>query len=117
MNDGIKITPFENGLLIKIYGELDSFHVLGYKDKIVLEMKRYNPYLLLWDLKNVSLFDRAGIGLILGRYNEIRKVNGLCGFISLTTYTRKIIELTGLSKIIYEYKNLASFKKEGKVLL
>ena len=47
MNDGIKITPFENGLLIKIYGELDSFHVLGYKDKIVLEMKRYNPYLLL----------------------------------------------------------------------
>ena len=35
MNDGIKITTFENGLYIKIFGELDSFHVMGYKEKII----------------------------------------------------------------------------------
>ena len=37
MNDGIRIIPFEDGLTIKIFGELDSYHVLGYKEKIVLE--------------------------------------------------------------------------------
>lgn len=117
MSDGIKITPFDNGLLIKIYGELDTFHVLGYKEKITSEMHKYRPILLLWDLKNVTLFDSAGIGLILGRYNEIRRLGGVCGFTSLTTYTRKIIKLTGLSTIINEYKSLSAFKKEGKITL
>ena len=117
MNDGIKITPFEDGLTIKIFGELDSYHVLGYKEKIVLEMRRYQPTKLLWDLKNVTLFDSAGIGLILGRYNEIRKVSGICGFLPLTTYTRKIVNLTGLSSIMNEYKSIKEFKKEGKVTL
>ncbi len=117
MNDGIKITPFDNGILVKIYGELDSFHVMGYKEKILLEMNRYKPHMLLWDLKSVTLFDSAGIGLILGRYNEMRRVGGICGFTSLTTYTRKIIKLTGLSTIINEYKSLSAFKKEGKITL
>lgn len=115
MNDGIKITQFEDGLLIKIFGELDSYHVLGYKEKICLEIDKYRPTYLLWDLKNVTLFDSAGIGLILGRYNEIRKRDGLCGFLSLTSYTRKIVELTGLSSIMKEYKSISDFKKEGKV--
>lgn len=117
MNDGIKITTFENGLYIKIFGELDSFHVMGYKEKIINEMYKNNPTMILWDLKNVTLFDSAGIGMILGRYNELRRVNGLCGFISLTPYTRKIIKLTGLSSIIDEYKSIQEFKKKGKVTL
>lgn len=117
MNDGIKIVPFEDGLTIKIFGELDSYHVLGYKEKICFEMRRYQPSRLLWDLKKVTLFDSAGIGLILGRYNEIRRLNGICGFLPLTPYTRKIVNLTGLSSIMSEYKSLSEFKKEGKVAL
>lgn len=117
MNDGIRIIPFENGLTIKIFGELDSYHVLGYKEKIVLEMQKHQASKLLWDLKNVSLFDSAGIGLILGRYNEIRRVGGMCGFLTLSTYTRKIVNLTGLSSIMDEYKNVNEFKKRGKITI
>lgn len=115
MENHIKITTFENGILIKIVGELDSIHTMAYKDIIVEYMQKNNPTCLLWDFKDVSFFDSAGIGLILGRYNDLRRINGICGFIGLNAYSRKIINITGLFSIIDEYKSLATFKKKGKI--
>ena len=72
---------------------------------------------LLFDLKELTFLDSAGIGLILGRYNEIKKINGLVGLIGLNTYSRRIVNLTGLTTIIKEYKSVASFKKEAQIKL
>lgn len=55
--------------------------------------------------------------MILGRYNEIKKINGLVGLIGLNTYSRRIVNLTGLTTIIKEYKSVASFKKEAQIKL
>ena len=86
-----------------------------YKDKICLSIATKKPHLLLFDLKELTFLDSAGIGLILGRYNE--KINGLVGLIGLNTYSRRIVNLTGLTTIIKEYKSVASFKKEAQIKL
>lgn len=115
MENRIKITPFDDGLLIKITGELDSLHVMSYKDMIVGEMNRKNPLYILWDFKDLTFLDSAGIGLILGRYNDIRRIHGECGFIGLNAYSRKIINITGLFSIIDEYKSISTFKKKRRI--
>ena len=113
MENKIKISSFDDGLVIKISGELDSYKTMIYKDKICLSIATKKPHLLLFDLKELTFLDSAGIGLILGRYNEIKKINGLVGLIGLNTYSRRIVNLTGLTTIIKEYKSVASFKKEA----
>ena len=112
MENKIKITSFDDGLIIKFYGEVDLDKVSLYRFKIRDEMIKYGPKFLLFDLKEVTFLDSSGIGLILGRFNEICKVRGLCGLLNLSMYTRKIIKISGLFQIMDEYKSLSDFKKK-----
>lgn len=113
----IKITSFEDGLVIKISGELDSYKTMIYRDKINLSISTKKPHLLLFDLKDLTFLDSAGIGLIIGRYNDMKKVGGLVGLVGLNTYSRRLVTLTGLSTIIKEYRSIGAFKKEAQVRL
>lgn len=116
MDSKIRITPFEDGLVIAIAGDLDSLRVMSYRSLIQGEIEHYAAKYLLWDFTNLAFLDSSGIGLILGRYNEIRRRNGLCGITGLTTYTRKIIEMTGLFSVIEEFRNMTAFKKKVRIL-
>ena len=60
----------------------------------------------------LKFLDSAGIGLILGRYNEICKIRGIIGVINLSPYIKKIMKISGLFQIIDEYKSLSDFKKK-----
>ncbi len=117
MNDKIKITPFEDGLVIAISGDLDSLRVMSYRSLIVSEMEKNNARAILWDFSNLSYLDSSGIGLILGRYNEIRRIGGICGIMGLSASSRKIIMVTGLFSIMEEYRSLGAFKKKVRIAL
>ena len=112
MESKIKITPFDDGLVIKFYGEVDSDKVQLYRYKIRDEMIKHGPRLLLFDFKDVTFLDSSGIGLILGRFNEISKVRGICGLMNLSSYTSKIVKISGLLQLMEEYKSLSDFKKK-----
>lgn len=112
MEDKIKISPFEDGLLIKFYGDVDSDKTQLYRFKIRDEMIKYGPRMLVFDFKDVTFLDSAGIGLILGRYNEISKIRGTIGLINLNNYIKKIVRISGLFQIMDEYKSLNDFKKK-----
>ncbi len=115
MNDKIKITSFEDGIVVAISGDLDSLRVMAYRSLIINEMEKYQARAILWDFTSLNFLDSSGIGLILGRYNEIRRLGGICGIMGLNTSTRKIISMTGLFSIMDEYRNLVAFKKKVRV--
>ena len=115
MESKIKITPFEDGIIISISGDLDSLRVMSYRSLILEEIDRYYVRSILWDFSNLSFLDSSGIGLILGRYNEIRRIGGICGITGLTPYTRKIIQMTCLFSILSEYQDIETFKRKVKV--
>lgn len=112
MENKIKITPFEDGLIVKFYGEVDSDKTQLYRFKIRDEMIKYGPSLLLFDFKDVTFLDSAGIGLLLGRYNEISKIRGTIGVMNLSPYVKKIMKISGLFQVMDEYKSLSDFKKK-----
>lgn len=115
MESKIKITSFEDGIVIKISGELDSSKTFLYKERIHQFMREYGPKYIIWDFKDLTFIDSAGIGLILGRYNEIERVKGLMGLIGLNTYSRKVIQISGLFSIMKEYSSVKSFMKEERI--
>ena len=115
MKDKIKITSFEDWIIVAISGDLDSLRVMAYRSLIVEEIEKNNAKYIMWDFSNLSFLDSSGIGLILGRYNEIRRLGGACGIMGLTGATRKIIQMTGLFGIIEEYRSLAAFKKKVRI--
>lgn len=115
MESKIKITTFDEGLVIKISGELDSSKTFVYKERIHQYMREFGPRYIIWDFKDLSFIDSAGIGLILGRYNEIERVKGLMGLIGLTSYSRKVIQISGLFGIMKEYSSVKAFLKEERI--
>lgn len=115
MESKIKITSFEDGIIIKISGELDSSKTMLYKEKIHQIMRTLGPRYMIWDLKDLTFLDSAGIGLILGRYNEIEKIRGVMGLVGLNPYSRKIISISGLFQIMKEYSSIKAFMKEEKI--
>lgn len=115
MESKIKITSFDDGLIVKISGELDSSKTFLYKERIHQYMREYGPKYIIWDFKDLTFIDSAGIGLILGRFNEIERVKGLMGFVGLNSYSRKVIQISGLFSIMNEYSSVKSFMKEEKI--
>ena len=115
MESKIKITSFEDGIIIKISGELDSSKTMLYKEKIHQIMRTLGPRYMIWDLKDLTFLDSAGIGLFLGRYNEIEKIRGVMGLVGLNPYSRKIITISGLFQIMKEYSSIKAFMKEEKI--
>jgi stage II sporulation protein AA (anti-sigma F factor antagonist) len=112
MESKIKITSMDNILIVKIFGDLDSCKIFLYKEKIHLYMRQLGPKYIIWDFKNLTFIDSGGIGLILGRFNEIERIKGNMGFIGLNDYSRKIISISGLSSLIKEYRSIKDFIKE-----
>ncbi|MBE6142700.1 MAG: STAS domain-containing protein [Erysipelotrichaceae bacterium] len=117
MESKIKITSFDEGLVIKISGDLDSSKTFLYKEKIHQYMREYGPKYIIWDFKDLTFIDSAGIGLILGRFNEIERVKGIMGLIGLNSYSRKVIQISGLFSIMKEYSSLKAFMKEERITL
>ncbi len=115
MESKIKITSFDDGIVVKISGELDSSKTSLYKEKIHQSMRTLGPRYMIWDLKDLTFLDSSGIGLILGRYNEIEKIRGVMGLVGLNNYSRKIISISGLFQIIKEYSSVKEFMKEEKI--
>ncbi len=115
MESKLRIVPFDNGLTIKFFGELDSSKTFLYKDRIKKEMSKNNAKFLLFDFKDCTFIDSSGIGLILGRYNEVEARNGGCGLIHLSKYAYKVIRISGLFSIMEEYDSLRDFKKDMEV--
>lgn len=87
-------------LVLKITEELDHHTVERIRRKADYEIERYIPRKVKFDFKHVSFMDSAGIGLILGRYKNISILGGKLEVINVNEQVKKILNMSGLSKII-----------------
>lgn len=87
-------------LTIKLKGELD--HHSADKSRVLIDEKinkgKFNK--LVIDLKNLDFIDSSGIGFVIGRYKVIRKRNGVIEIINASSKVRKILDMSGIGKII-----------------
>ncbi len=87
-------------LTIRLKGELD--HHSADESRILIDEKINKGKFkkLIIDFKNLDFIDSSGIGFVIGRYKVIRKRNGVIEIINANAKVRKILDMSGIGKII-----------------
>lgn len=90
----------DKSLTLKITEELDHHTVEKIRRRADYEIERYIPRKVILDFNSVSFMDSAGIGLILGRYKNISILGGKLEVVNVSKQVIKILNMSGLSKLI-----------------
>jgi len=90
----------QNVLCIRLSGELDHHTAEELRQKVtnVLENQPINHIVL--NLANLSFMDSSGLGVILGRYKQIKNAGGEMVVCSISPAVKRLFEMSGLFKII-----------------
>ncbi len=99
----------ENVLSIKIDGEIDHHSAAEIRTKIDAYITGSNTKYIVLDFKKVGFMDSSGIGMVMGRYRNIKRVGGELCIVSVNNSIKRILDMAGVTGIIPVYKNQEEF--------
>ena len=89
-----------NSLVIYFYGDVDNKACLEYKSNIIDTINKY-PYIdVILDFSNVSFIDSSGIGLIIGRYYQLKERYNTLTVRGTSKSIDRLFNVSGLWNII-----------------
>lgn len=88
-----------NTLFLRLTGEMDHHTSDQLRSRINNIVEEYDIVNIVFNFKNLEFMDSSGIGVIIGRYNQVKKRNGLLLICNLNPHIEKIIRFSGLYKI------------------
>jgi len=87
-------------LITELAGEFDLHSAPEFKKSIAAVYERHpGAKHLIFDVRNVTFIDSSGLGVILGRYREIKGKGGRLFFVRATPQIKRILQLSGFDKI------------------
>lgn len=101
----------KNALAVFLTGEIDQFAASELKSKIDVEMENSGKRNLIIDLSGVSLMDSSGIGLIVGRYKNLKPLGGKVVVSGGKNGVKKVVELSGITKLIPYFEDVEKADK------
>jgi stage II sporulation protein AA (anti-sigma F factor antagonist) len=102
----VKFLNKGNTLIASIIGEMDH-HTADYiRDKIDGEMIKSSTKNIVFDFSKVGFMDSSGIGVVMGRYKNISRLNGKTSIIKANEQIRRIFEMSGVVKLVPIYDNI-----------
>ena len=96
----IRIEHIGTTLVVKPEGELDHHSAKDVREMIDREIELKKIKNLVLDFNKVSFMDSSGIGVIAGRYKIINSLGGKIMVIRANEQVDKILEISGLKKIL-----------------
>ena len=90
-------------LIVRPSGELDLGAADYFRSAVEEALRIHNARNLLYNLNKLSFVDSTGLGVILGRYRKITKNGGKVYIVSPQPQVRKILEISGLLRIMEEF--------------
>ena len=108
----VKYLNTSKTLIIKITEEIDEFEVKEIRRKADYEIERYSPKKVIFDFDRVTFMDSSGIGMIIGRYKQVKMFGGKMELTNLTESVRKIFELSGILRLIPEVDLIEEINSE-----
>ncbi|MHA6483830.1 anti-sigma F factor antagonist [Paenibacillus sp. strain BS8-2] len=101
----IELEHYRNVLIVRLYGELDhhTANVVRFKMEEALLKDQVNHVIL--SLKELQFMDSSGLGVILGRYKQVKNKGGKMVVCDINPGVKRLFELSGLFKIISVHDN------------
>lgn len=98
-------------LIVSVSGELDQHKASSLREQIDLRITHTGMRHLIFDFSNLLFMDSSGIGIIIGRYKLMRSIGGTVSVVTDSRSVKKLLELSGIRKIIQIYSNLSDALK------
>ncbi len=93
-------------LIASIIGELDHHSAEHIRQKMDSEMIKSTTKNIVIDFSKVTFMDSSGIGIVMGRYKNIRNLNGKLVLVNVSDQVKRIFDMSGLQKIIPVYDSI-----------
>lgn len=92
----------EGTLVAKITGEIDHHTARWLRMDIDTAIHDKAPKKLLMDFSGVSFMDSSGVGLVMGRYKNMKERGGRVSLVNMPDYIEKVMNLAGMDKLLSE---------------
>lgn len=89
-------------LYVRLDGELDHHLAERVRHKCDVILKSYPIKDIEFDFKNTGFMDSSGVGMILGRYKQLKPMGGTVSVVNVNDVVKRIVHMAGLHKIINE---------------
>lgn len=102
----VKLSKKGTTLIIRIMEDMDHHSAQYLRQKIDSELVKSTVKNIIFDFSCVNFMDSSGIGVIVGRYKNIQKLNGKAAILNANPKIMQIFEMSGILKIIPAYNDL-----------
>jgi len=103
----LKFVKELNVLIVKINCELDHHTSDSLRRRVDGEIQRYMPKNVVFDFDGVGFMDSSGIGMVMGRYKNIKRYEGKAVMANVRPEIKRILEMSGITKLIPQYTSVA----------
>ena len=86
-------------LTVYLEGELDHHAAKTVRAEIDEAVEFNMPKLLILDFDRVTFMDSSGIGLVMGRYKNLKKSGSTLNLTNLPSNIYKVMKLAGIEKL------------------
>lgn len=83
-----------------VTGELDHYSAQSVRRELDTLIARPGVKRLVLDLRDMAFMDSSGIGVILGRYRELRERGGSVAVKNMNPQVEKVFTLSGMKQVI-----------------
>ncbi|WP_096153638.1 MULTISPECIES: anti-sigma F factor antagonist [Bacillus] len=90
----------KNVLLIRLAGELDHHTAEALRAEASAIIEEHSITHILLNLEELSFMDSSGLGVILGRYKQVKNVGGEMVICSISPAVKRLFDMSGLFKIM-----------------
>jgi len=87
-------------LCIRLAGELDHHAAEQLRNKVTEAIEKHQIIHLVLNLEKLTFMDSSGLGVILGRYKQIKLKHGEMVVCAISPPVKRLFEMSGLFKII-----------------
>lgn len=101
----IDLEHHRNVLIVRLQGELDHHTADRVRSKMEEALLREGVRHVILSLRDLQFMDSSGLGVILGRYKQIRAKGGKMAVCDVNSAVHRLFELSGLFKIIDIHDN------------
>ncbi len=95
-------------LTARITGEIDHHSATWLRMDIDTAINDNRPRVLKLDFSGVTFMDSSGVGLVMGRYKNMKLIGGKVELVNLPEYIEKVMLLAGMDKLVSISKEVRS---------
>lgn len=89
-----------DSVIVRLAGELDHYCAQSVRRELDSLITDRTVRWLILDFSRLQFMDSSGIGVILGRYRQLRDRGGQLGVIHMTPHIQRIFHMSGMDRVI-----------------